>query len=104
MTSLILLDDEGLVQQLALYNNSPDTIRDIKSEIVRRITKRSQFREEDNKTIDQLIKISKTIENIDLDMLSESQRMKELSAKYYKLKNRLLLRLKNESDVLCKTS
>lgn len=99
MTSLLFLTDEGLVQQLALYNNTPETLRDIKLEIGRRIIKKSQFRQSDAKLIDQLIKIAEEIEGADFDLLGESQRMKKLSTKYYKLKKQLLLRIKNENSI-----
>ena len=64
----------------------------------------SQVRKVDTNLIDQIIKKAKAIENADFDLLSQSQRMKKLSRQYDKLKNQLLARMKNESNVPCKTT
>ena len=104
MTSLSVLDNEDLLQRLAVYNNSPSDVEDIKAEIIRRMVKKSQVRQVDLKLIDQIIKKAKAIENADFDLMSQSQRLKDLSGQYHRLKKQLLLRMEKESGVLCEAT
>lgn len=99
-----MLANEDLLQRLALYNNTPSALADVKAEIIRRIVKKSQVRKVDTDLIDQIIKKAKAIEDADSDLLHQSQRMKKLSGQYHKLKNQLLERMENESNVLCETA
>ena len=104
MICLTVLNNEDLLQRLALYNNTPSDLVAVKTEIIRRIVKKSQVRKVDTDLINQIVKKAKAIEDADFDLLHQSQRMKELSVQYHKLKNRLLSRIENESNVLCETT
>ena len=104
MTCLTMITDDELLQKLAVYNNGYSDLATVKAEIIRRIVRKSQIRKADTDLIDQIIKMAKAIEEADFDLLHQSQRMKELSRQYHKLKNQLLSRMKNESNVLCQTT
>ena len=102
MKCLAIITDDKLVQKLAVYYDNNDDIEEIKSEIIRRIT---DIKPTDIELITQIIKTAEEIQTVDSDMLRQSQTMKKLGRHYHKLKNRLLARIKNESDVaLCETT
>ncbi len=104
MTCLIGLTDDELLQRMAVVVYSQSDFTAVKTEILRRIAEKSQVAQTDIDLIKQITENAKAIEDADLDMSRQSQRMKKLSRQYHKLKNQLLSRMKNEGGILSKTA
>ena len=99
-----MLDNDSLIQRLAVIADDPEKLPEIKQAILDRIAKHRELCDSDIELLEKLIGVDKNIEEINLDLVSQSTRAKELSFIYFGAKEELLRRMRGEKTLESQTA
>ena len=100
MTPLGMLDSIRLLETMAVHSDDQDFLSDVKDEISRRISQKSELNSYDTQIVELMIECLQEMDKADLDLPHQNQTLLDLGQQYASLKAKLLSRFRGESLAL----